>query len=156
MKYFGLGVLVYIAVFGWIAYKVQAYETRLDRLESNKIEDQLTDSKTIDIWSEIQSWRTSEGKQEYVVDPILCKYARIRLNEIQSDWSHAGFWDHAYKILYEGDYVRIAENLARDWNDYSPLDAWLASPAHRMNLEDVYTNSCLIGEDGDYVQLFAI
>lgn len=150
MKYFLAGLFIYIICI----FILNSY---IDALESPKtvdIEKYEQDPLTLMVWGEIQDWRVMHGYSEYAYSPDLCGYAWLRLEEIQDDWSHWGFWIISDSMMEHLELVASGENLARDWGQQSPVDAWLASPSHRENLERNYTVSCLVGKNGDYVQLF--
>ncbi len=98
----------------------------------------LTSDNTI---CQINNWRISQGRRSYTVSPDLCFIANARVLEIKKDWSHNGFW----KYTKSGEFQAQAENIARNYTTTSGMvEAWLASPDHRKNLDNTYKYSCII------------
>lgn len=70
---------------------------------------------------------------------LVCSYAEKRLIEVQTDWSHNGFYKEKKPIsgLWR-------ENLARGFTSTSSVyTAWSKSPTHNANLIATSTYSCL-------------
>ena len=100
----------------------------------------------------VNSWRVSQKLPEFTKDNNLCEFAKERMKEIKSDWSHAGFLLNAKKTPY----VVLGENLARDYNNENDtLNSWLNSASHEANLRDSYQLTCIATEDNYVIQLFA-
>ncbi len=77
----------------------------------------------------------------------VCLFAEQRLAEVQTDWSHAGFFK-AKKPM--GGKWR--ENLARKFYSQERVyQAWMNSPSHRENLLASSTESCLRTANGHWV-----
>lgn len=108
------------------------------------------------VWERVQQWRVDNGKRTYTRDYYLCYIANTRVKEIQTDWSHNGFWVHVPEMFRHGYYM-IGENLARGFSSSeSMLNAWLSSDTHRINLENNYTHSCVVCSNNYCVQMFGV
>lgn len=98
------------------------------------------------LWSLVQDWRVDQGLQTYTKDQRLCDLASARLPEIKALFEHDGWKEHIAGM----EYVRIAENISRDYSSESnTLDGWLLSPTHKASLDYPYSYSC-IKCDGTY------
>lgn len=108
------------------------------------------------VWARVQQWRIEKGKNTYTRDYYLCYIANARVKEVQTDWSHNGFWVHVPEMFRHGYYC-VGENLARGFSSTeSMLNAWLLSGTHRINLEWNYTHSCVVCSNNYCVQMFGI
>lgn len=97
----------------------------------------------------VQDWKLQEHGYTYKPSESLCTIANSRLNEIDGDWSHEGFYKYARE-----DSV-ISENLSQNFFAMEDaFQAWLDSPTHRENLEKDYTHSCLTCDGNRCVQVF--
>ncbi len=84
--------------------------------------------------------------------PDACAFADIRLKEIQTDWSHKGFFVHAKEQFTTGVRGTFHENLAmRFYDEPSVYRAWQASPRHNQNLQATSTRQCLRSSNGFWV-----
>lgn len=99
----------------------------------------------------VQDWRISQGLPEYKVSEELCQIANVRINEIQSDFSHERFISR-----YKNRTTSISENLGKDaYTEDSLLNAWIDSASHLEILKMNYSKSC-ISTSGTYaVQIFS-
>lgn len=102
----------------------------------------------------VNSWRKTNGYNEYKKSEFACSIAEKRLPEIKVNWSHEGF--------YYGKYCTdcyLSENLSKNFF-YEPdapliLDAWVNSASHLENLKKDYTHSCIKCESGFCVHIFS-
>ena len=102
------------------------------------------------LWLLIQNWRMSQNLQTYIKDQNLCDIAKIRLQEIEIDFSHNGFLNMNLPFK-EG-----AENLIVGYtSEEESLLMWLNSPSHLEDLKYPYTYSCVATNDYYAVQVFA-
>ena len=107
------------------------------------------------IWLSIQSWRAVQQKRQYDESALLCKYAYQRLNEVQTDWSHDGFFPVSHEIKRQTGFTNTGENLAHNiYTNDGYLQQWLDSPSHKKNLDENFTESCLRCSGTYCVQLF--
>jgi len=105
-----------------------------------------------------------ENKLNSVVryDP-LCALAKIRVQEIKTDWSHKGFETRSEKIYTDfcnkGNIIctAVGENLAK--GDFSEekdvVVGWENSPKHREAMLGEYNVQCVAVSGKYYVSLFA-
>jgi uncharacterized protein YkwD len=84
----------------------------------------------------VNGYRLAHDKQALMTSEYTCGMAIIRAGEIQTDWSHDGFKKHA-----EDNWMFEGENLAKDFdNEVDMVDAWIASPSHKKNMDEEYYN----------------
>lgn len=103
------------------------------------------------VWRDIQVWKIKHDGYAYQTTKELCKVSEERLEEVKTNWSHEGFYDH----IEEPGFYYVGENLSRYF--YEPeevLKAWLKSPTHRANLEKKFDYSCLVCKDSYCVHTF--
>jgi hypothetical protein len=100
------------------------------------------------LWSLIQEWRTSEGRNPYIEDQRLCVIADDRVDD---PYTHDGFYEKYNNYPYV-----LQENLSDGHpNEKSALTGWLDSPGHAETLRKPYKASC-VRCLGDYcVQIFS-
>lgn len=104
------------------------------------------------LWDSVQNYRLESGYKQYTEDERLCTIARKRLSEVETDWSHEGFWKYTEDFSHNG----MAENLGRDyWPESELMNAWKFSPSHKENLDKPYRYSCIETEGLYAVQIFA-
>lgn len=110
------------------------------------------------IFNLVQEYRSKQGLPAMTIDPLLCKYASIRAEEIKTDWSHNGFLNKVSPQIYkESKYRKLGENLAKDFNsDQDMFQGWLNSPLHRENIDYPYTKTCLVCSSHYCAQLFGL
>lgn len=109
-----------------------------------------------ELWELVNNWKKEKYGYKYRSNQVLCKYAELRVDEIQKDWSHSGIFSKEEAIRSELNGVKIAENLSKGFRyEEYVLESWLNSPSHRMNLEDEYSRSCIKCKSNYCVQLFA-
>lgn len=85
--------------------------------------------------------------------PDVCTFAELRLKEVQTDWSHAGFYRMAAPLQKATSTKGTwRENLARNFNDEASVyEAWKRSPSHNANLVATSSASCLRHANGYWV-----
>jgi uncharacterized protein YkwD len=100
------------------------------------------------------NWRVQQGYQPYIKNQTLCNLAKIRLNDIYTNWSHDGFVE-TVKWWFGNRQYDVSENLAKDMSfEKQTLQKWLNSPTHKENLVKNYKYSCIAAKGGYAVQLF--
>ena len=102
------------------------------------------------LWRLVQDWRVKNNYQAYTKSQNMCEIAKIRVKEIQTDWSHDKF-----QAVRWCENCNLGENLASSYeNEAEALSAWEDSPSHLAELSKPYTHSC-IEKDGYYItQIF--
>ncbi len=105
----------------------------------------------------INAYRVSRSQPPLEENPRLCALAELRMEQIQTDWSHRGFDVYGPTMFasFCPSCTRIGENLAKEFFDEQRLvDAWIASSDHLPQLLLPYTHGCLrIHAEGGYAVL---
>lgn len=121
----------------------------------------VLEQEIIDLTNE---YRVSLGLNELEEDSRLTDIARIRSQEIVTNWSHIRADGSMYSDMIRDidyDYYCIGENLARyQKTPEEALKMWKESPSHNENLVGEYTKIGVgVYEDKDgnlyYAQIFA-
>lgn len=98
----------------------------------------------------INDYRETKGLGDVTESTSTCDFAKIRVKEIQTDWSHNGFDQH---VLINEDVPDgiWSENLAKNFTNLElVLQAWQHSPTHNeILLQKELTYMC-IKRDGVY------
>lgn len=113
----------------------------------------------------INNYRVQNNKSELSHYERLCDLAKVRVIEIQDNWSHDGFLqrsenpDELYNRFCNTPgftCLSIGENLAKNYQTVSELiGGWAASPGHNENMLGDYNAQC-VAVDGLYAtSLFA-
>jgi uncharacterized protein YkwD len=104
-------------------------------------------------------YRASLGVDNLIYDDRLCEIGLVRVKEIQTDWSHDGFFRRGNNGEYKAaiNYYRMGENLARGYdNSDSLILSWHISPTHQKNMAaNYFTHSCIVCEDFYCAAMFA-
>jgi len=86
----------------------------------------------------INEYRVTHGLNPLYENTNTCYIASRRVVEIQSDWSHKGFWNYV-----DGKKAR-GENLARGFTtDKGMVKGWISSPSHYKNVVGYYKFGCV-------------
>lgn len=115
----------------------------------------LTDSNMIFV--DINKFRKLNNLNPLTLTQDLCTFAKVRIIQIHTDWSHNGFLNskelkyHYYCPLC----TSMGENLARHIPiEQGVVDAWIASPVHKEILLGNWTQGCVaVDPDGNYAVL---
>lgn len=100
----------------------------------------------------IQDWRINQKLPPYIYSEKLCNFAKLRLKEIEVEFSHQGYYDHRKEI----NAISLGENLAENQpSEQHTLDMWVASPSHLKNLTTPFVYTCIKTEGQKAVQIFA-
>lgn len=98
----------------------------------------------------VNEYRISTNKTPFIWSEELCVYTDVRLKETTKEWSHTNF--SAEGICMD---CLLGENLARNFDsEQETLNAWLASPTHKENIDHPYQYSCIRNNQTNIVQLF--
>jgi len=109
-----------------------------------------------DMTKTVNEWSLKNKGYEYEELPTLCEFAKLRVKEIENDWSHDGFRKLTNQIRKDTNAADLGENLAKDFADEpGVLTGWLNSPPHRKVLDHPYTHMCIETDGNHVVQLFA-
>lgn len=135
--------------------------TLVNTLNESIVTGSKIDSNLVE--QEINNFRKRNNKNELTQYEPLCKLAKIRVEEIKTDWSHNGFESRNEEI-----YTRFCntnniictsagENLAKGTfiNAKEVVDEWEKSEGHKENMLDEYNVQCIAVSENHYVSLFA-
>lgn len=78
-----------------------------------------------DVLGDINAYRKEKGLGALKQEAKLCKLAKVRVIQIQSDWSHRQFHVELDRIV--GMSGTFQENLARTMTEDKVVDAWKRS-----------------------------
>ncbi|MBI2019784.1 CAP domain-containing protein [Candidatus Daviesbacteria bacterium] len=93
---------------------------------------------------QINSYRNSLGLSSVVSDSYTCNFAKIRVEEIVSNFSHDGFNSRVSSgSLPYPSYKLVTENLAITANPADVVNMWINSPGHAANLRANTTYACV-------------
>jgi len=142
MKY-ALILVSFISVFLFNKYLIN----KVDQIEPVY---QIDTEELLDI---VQEWRVDNNYPPYLNSDKLCQVAEKRLNEVDTDWSHNGFYD---EVSICGDELcTLGENLAKNYvSEKEILAAWLNSHLHKDNLVDDFEYTCIRSDGRLVVQIF--
>ena len=102
------------------------------------------------IMKAINEYRASKGLAAVAPDPYTCAFAKTRVGEITSNFSHDGFTSrvNSGQLPYPS-YSILVENLAKT-NDYKNVASlWIGSSGHAANLAEDTPFAC-VDYLGDY------
>lgn len=135
-----IGITLYPAIFQKKQIVASPVVETIHEIDSNKLQ------------SLVNQWRKTNDYPQYIKSPGLCNYARERLEEIKTDWSHDQFMsDSCNKTPFN----YCGENLSRGYlYEEQTLQAWLDSPTHRENIEKDFVYMCVECKDGYCSQQF--
>lgn len=92
----------------------------------------------------VNAYRVENGLKVVIESKSVCAYAKLRAEQVKSDWSHNGF-------LYTKEQPKPGfwvENLAKGF-DVPPIEAWKKSATHNANLLADVSEMCL-ERNGNY------
>jgi len=123
-------------------------------INSNYISSQVTPTPIIlsanILMEKVNAYRESMGLSTLKKSDRLCDIAKIRIVEVQENWSHEGFY--AERFCKE---CTIGENLAKEYiSEQSTLSNWIKSPSHREQMVTPYTHACVVTDKDYAVQIF--
>lgn len=98
----------------------------------------------------VNDYRRSQGLDEVKMDPNTCDFAKIRAEEIVTNFNHDGFRNRIEsKTLPYNDYSEVTENIAMTSNFQEVVDLWINSPGHAANMRKNTPYVC-IEKSGNY------
>ena len=103
----------------------------------------------------VNEYRTKNGLKQLVIYSPLCEFARIRSEQVQSDWPHNGYDQAAGQgTLFSTicpNCIKVGENLAKDYpNEEAILQAWIFSAYHKDNLDGDWDWGCAVCSANNY------
>lgn len=109
------------------------------------------------IFNLVNEWRVSQKLAPFKKKDGLCDAAKVRIYEIEKDWSHEGFEYSRIKRFSGYASTEFGENLADfiTGTENDVLNGWLNSSEHLKNLKDSFIYTCVISDGGHVVELLA-
>lgn len=110
----------------------------------------LLDSKQQYILDQINAYRASNGLSSVRANSETCNFAKTRVSEITSDFSHTGFTNRInnHSLPYSS-YHNVTENIAMN-SDYTQIvTMWKNSPGHAENMRSDTPYVC-VSYSGNY------
>lgn len=102
-----------------------------------------------ELFQVVNIYRDSKGLKKLIKSESLCKIAKERSLEIETDWSHEGFQRRStandeQSLTKSSGFNYLGENLVRDtYYAESALTGWIGSELHKKNMDDRFTHSCV-------------
>jgi len=133
----------------------------LDRLQGFQSKPSPTPTplefNTDTIFNLVNEWRVSQKLAPFKKKDGLCDAAKIRIYEIERNWSHEGFEYSRIKRFSGYASAEFGENLADfiSGTEEDVLNGWLNSPEHLKNIKDNFVYTCVISDGGHVVELLA-
>lgn len=94
-----------------------------------------SDEKKIYIMQAINQYRMSLGLNSVSTNDATCNFAKIRAQEIASNFSHDGFTQRIQNhTLPYSNYSLVTENIAETANYQEVVAMWKNSPGHAANM----------------------
>ncbi len=95
---------------------------------------QADDKKTF-IMNAINDYRASQGLSAVQINDTTCSFAKIRAQEITTNFNHDGFNQRIQNhILPYPNYSLVTENIAETSNYQDVVNMWRNSPGHAANM----------------------
>lgn len=110
---------------------------------STPIEKAETSLNSSIIFSQVNTYRQSQGLSTLSEHDALCSLALIRAKDSVTDWSHKGFFAKAEVIQNSYGFAEVVENLVKDYSEIEVVPAWLDSPTHKRNLDVNLKYGCI-------------
>jgi uncharacterized protein YkwD len=94
--------------------------------------------------NQINNYRATYGLKPVKTDPYTCNFAKIRAQEIVTDFSHSGFQNRINnRTLPYPSYSLITENIAMTSDYKKVVPMWIASSGHAANMRRDTTYVCV-------------
>lgn len=111
-------------------------------------------SSDLALLEEINSYRLAKGLEVFETDPTVCDFAKTRVQELVSDFSHLGFDERrSSNNLPYSSYSKVAENIADAGSIDKVMDLWKNSEGHNKNMLSDLTYACTANLNRMYVFL---
>ncbi|CAN5144156.1 hypothetical protein BH09PAT1_BH09PAT1_6110 [soil metagenome] len=103
------------------------------------------------IMQKINDYRVSQGLQSVKTDSYTCDFAKIRAQEISSNFNHDGFNNriNGHTLPYPS-YHEVTENIAMTNNYQEVVTMWINSPGHAENMRQDTPNVCVEKSGANY------
>ena len=109
-------------------------------------------NSTSDLLTQVNDFRVSKGLASFTANDETCFFAKLRANEISSNFSHDGFRNRIdSKSLPYSSWSEVAENIAVNPNPEEVVQGWINSPGHNENLSKNVPYGCVSNSGHYYV-----
>ena len=96
----------------------------------------------------VNRYRNNKGLDELKEHTVVCQFAMLRLQEVQSDFSHNGFTRRRDSdLLPYSSFRTVVENIARVPSG-DAIELWQNSPSHEENLRADVEYGCIREDQG--------
>lgn len=102
-----------------------------------------------DLLSQVNQYRKDNGLPSVVSNAETCSFAKLRAQEVSSDFSHAGFTNRVNNHTLPYTYHEVTENIAMNSNQNDVVPEWIKSPGHAENMRKNTPYVC-IEKFGEY------
>ncbi|MBN1169013.1 CAP domain-containing protein [Candidatus Woesebacteria bacterium] len=117
-------------------------------MNDKEIEVLETPNNATALMNKINWYRSQNGLSDFSYNEVVCNFASLRANELQSEFSHTGFRSKIdNNTLPYSDYSHIAENIADTSSPNKAFELWRNSSGHNANMLTSATYGC-IGNTG--------
>ena len=107
---------------------------------------------TVDLLQQVNSFRVGKGLSPLTANPETCFFAKTRVHEISSNFSHDGFYQRIdSKTLPYPSWSEVAENIAVNPDPTQVVPGWINSPGHNENLSKNVPFGCVVNTGHYYV-----
>lgn len=110
-----------------------------------------SDSVQSYILQKINDYRSSLGLSSVSTDPYTCEFAKVRAQEISTNFNHDGFTNRITNhTLPYPSYHQVTENIAMTGNYQEVVSMWINSPGHAENMRQDTPLVCVEKFDNYY------
>ncbi len=109
-------------------------------------------NSSLDLLQQVNNFRASKGLNVLTANDETCFFAKLRANEITSNFNHDGFRDRIdSKSLPYSSWSEVAENIAINPDSNAVVAGWIGSPGHNENLSKNVPYGCVANSGHYYV-----
>jgi len=137
-----LAVVIYLLFFS-SKFGIFRQSKSLSTLDLNPAPKAYID--TLGVYNLVNDYRASHGLTKLLLDPYMCNFAKKRLKQIHTDFTHVGYKREVLKT-YCQQCRDSGENLAKGQPDESSIvQDWITSPEHLANITNPqYSLTCIV------------
>jgi len=111
-----------------------------------------TNSNSSDLLVQVNNFRTGKGLSPLTANDETCFFAKLRANEISSNFNHDGFRSRIdSNTLPYSSWSEVAENIAMNSDSNAVVPGWIDSPGHNENLSKSVPYGCVANSGSYYV-----
>lgn len=99
----------------------------------------------------VSQYRVNRDLPPLKLSNTLCEFASVRADQIQTDWSHNGFFTLSSQEPYKTSFYFLGEVLARNLStNQEILQGWESSPPHKAELDRPDYHHACVKMKGDF------